>query len=116
RLDFDPAAVHSPEELVVRIRGRVARVKLSPNLVRRGQHDLAVKNLDGPALGHEPAGQIVQQFGVRRPLAERAEVGGRADDAPAEVPGPDAVDDDAGRQGIILTGNSLSQLEPAATL
>ena len=53
---------------------------------------------------------------MRRPLAQVAEVARRADDAAAEVMLPDAVDDDAGRQRVVLARRWLGQLEPAAAL
>ena len=50
---------------------------------------------------HELAGQPVEQLGVRRPLAEAAEVARGADDAPAEVVHPDAVDQHAGGERVL---------------
>ncbi len=59
---------------------------------------------------------MVEQFGVRRPLAELAEVAGRADQAPAEVVLPDAVHHHARSERVILAGDRAGQLKPAAAL
>ena len=53
---------------------------------------------------------------MRRPLAHRAEVARRGDDPPAEVLGPDPVDDHAGGQRVVLRRDRPRQLEPAAPL
>ena len=48
--------------------------------------------------------QPVEQLGVRRALAEHAEVVGRADEPLAEVPAPDAVDHHPGGQRVVRVG------------
>ena len=53
---------------------------------------------------------------VRRPVALRAEVARRVDQAGAEVVLPDAVDDHAGRQRRALGDDGVGQFEPAAAL
>ena len=49
-------------------------------------------------------------------VAAGAEVAGGSDQALAEVPEPDAVDDDAGGEGVVLAGDRLRELEAAAAL
>ena len=60
--------------------------------------------------------QMVEQFGMRGPLAQQAEIAGRADDAAAEMVLPDAVDDHAGRQRVVAAGDGPGQFEPSAPL
>src|SRR5205085_11337077 len=84
-------------------------------LVRRRQQDFAVQRLDRPA-GGEALRQVVEQLGVRRRLAELAEVARGADEALAEVVLPDAVDHHARRQRVVGAGDGLRQLQPAAAL
>ena len=57
---------------------------------RRG-HDELVQPLQLPAVLDEVVRQPVQQFGMRRTLAHRAEVRRRADQAMTEMMKPDAV-------------------------
>src|SRR5258708_6060825 len=53
---------------------------------------------------------------MRRFLAERAEIARRADERLAKVVLPDAIDDDAGRERIVLRGDGVREFEPAAAL
>src|SRR5262249_8449484 len=62
----------------------------------------------------ELRGEPVEQFWVRRLLAELAEVVGRGDDAAAEMVLPKAVDDHAGRQRIIFRGDPVGEHQPPA--
>ena len=59
-------------------------------------------------------GEIIEQFGMRRRLAELAEIAGVRDDPLAEVVLPDAVDHHAGRQRILGPRQPLGQLQPPA--
>ena len=65
--------------------------------------------LQAPAVLHELDREPVEQFRVRGPFAADAEVVGRAHQALAEVPLPDAVDDDAGRERVVRRGDPLGQ-------
>ena len=51
---------------------------------------------------------------MRRPLAEGAEVGRRADDPAAEVVLPDPVDHHPRRQRVVRVGDPVGQFQPAA--
>src|SRR5688572_30342415 len=53
---------------------------------------------------------------MRGRFAAGAEVGWSGDQAAAEMPGPDAVDDDAGGEGIFFAGDRLRELEPPGTI
>ena len=83
-----------------RLSGSIASSRRRPArrlaIGRRG-HDQPVQPLQAPAAGHEFGGQPVEQFGMRGPVAERAEVGRRGDEPAAEVVHPDAVDQHARR-------------------
>jgi len=57
--------------------------------------------LDRQAVVDEPLRQVFEQLRVGRPLAVDAEVARRVDDAGAEMPFPDAVDDDANRDRFL---------------
>ena len=78
------------------------------------QDDPPHQPLDRPAVLHEPDRQVVEQLGVRRGLARGAEVVGRAHQARAEQPVPGAVDDDAGRQRVVVAGEPGGELATAA--
>ena len=69
---------------------------------------------DQPVRRDEPAGEVVEQLRVRRRLAELAEVVGRGDEAGAEQPVPDAVDEHARGERVVGDWRRLGQLEPAA--
>ena len=55
---------------------------------------LATSVEERAAVADESAGEVIQQFGVRGPLAHRAEVVDRADQSPAEDVVPDPVEAD----------------------
>ena len=67
--------------------------------------------LDRPARGDELVRQPVEELGVGGLFAEDPEVVARRDDTPAEMPLPNAVDRDAGRQRIVRTGDPTPELE-----
>ena len=111
----EPAAVEVGEPDVLRVLRLGATAVHARHLVRPRQQDPPVQGLDRPAVGDEPAGQPVEQLGVRRGLAPRAEVAGRGDDAPAEVVLPDAIDQHPGRQRVRLrVGQPGGELPPPA--
>ena len=56
--------------------------------------------LEAPALGDELAGEPVEEIGMGGACAVASEVVGRVRDAGPEVVLPDAVDDDAGGEGV----------------
>ena len=59
---------------------------------------------DAPALRNEFTGEPIEQFGMRRSRATRAEIARSGDETPAEMMLPDAVDQDAGGERIGRTG------------
>ena len=60
--------------------------------------------------------QVVQQFRVCRLISQVPEIVGRGDDAAAEHPLPDPVDEHARSQRILGAGHQISQLQPSAAL
>src|SRR5499426_1930560 len=56
--------------------------------------------------------QPVEQFGMGRGLASRAEIFGRRYQSLSEILLPDAIDDDAGGQGVISVDDPFRQAEP----
>ncbi len=98
---LEPTAVHPPEQAILRVRGGPLGIAAGTLLVGRRQHDEPVHLLDGPARRDEARGQEIQQFGVRGPVASRAEVVGGADQSLAEVVLPDPVDHHPRRQGMV---------------
>ena len=67
-----------------------------------------------PAARDELGGEPVEQFGMRRVAAHRAEVVRRGDDALAEVVLPESIDDDAGRERVIGTREPFGERRAAA--
>src|SRR5262245_63604662 len=59
---------------------------------------------------------MVEELQVRGWVASQAEVAGSGDQPLAEVPVPDAVDDDPGGERVLRVDDRLGQLEPAAPL
>src|SRR2546423_15266759 len=71
---------------------------------------------DRPAVVHEMNGQIVEKLRMRWRFAASAKVAGCRNQSVAKMPQPDAVDDDAGGEGIVFIGDGLSELEPAGAV
>ena len=91
-LGRQPAHREPPEPAVARVLGQARRRRPRRHAVGAREQDQPVHPLDPPAAVHELGGQPVEQFGMRRRLAELAEVVGRGHDAPAEVVLPEPVD------------------------
>ena len=92
-------------------------IGLRRHVVGIRRHDEPVHPLDLPAASHEFVGQPVEQFRMRRRLAELAEVVGRRHDAAAEVVLPQPIDEHPRRQRIVLGGDPVRQHRaPAARL
>ena len=112
-LELELAGAAAPEQAV----GRVFLQGLGPGLgaLLPGLRadEVAVECLDGPAVVDEPGGQVIQQLGVGGLFPGGAEVVRRGDEAGAEVVLPDAVDEDAGGEGIAGTGDGAGQTEAA---
>ena len=70
--------------------------------------------LEAPAVFDEGAGEPVEQGGVGGAVAEDAEVFGAGDEAATEVPAPEAVDGDAGGEGVLAGGKPAGEVEAAA--
>ena len=116
RLDLKAAPVHPPEEPVLLVDGGVGRVVVARQPVRARQHDVAVELLERPAALDEAARQPVEKLGMGGFTADRAEVARRVDDAAAEVPVPDAVDDDSRGERVLGVGDPARQFEPPARI
>ena len=82
-------------------------------LIGGREHDLAVQPFERPAVGDEARGQVVEQLRMGRLLALGAEIAGRLDQRLAEVPAPDAIDDDAGGERSGVGEDLLGQFQPA---
>jgi hypothetical protein len=91
---------------------KFAATWLRAQLIDGTEHDVAVQLLDRAFLVDEPLRQILEQLGVRRPLARDAEVARRVDQTRTEVPLPDPVDDHA--RGDRLPVDGIRELEPPA--
>ena len=61
-------------------------------------------------------GEVVEQFGMGRRLAERAEFAGRLHDAAAKVVAPDSVHDHPGGQWCSFLHNRLGQFQATTSL
>src|SRR5208283_6163240 len=72
-----------------------------------GEQNLAVQAFDAPAVLHEIIGEIIEEFLIARLVAGLAEVADGRDDALAEILVPDAIDEDARRQGIALADEPI---------
>src|SRR4051794_18228890 len=71
-----------------------------------------MQGLEFPASFHEFAGQPVEQFGMRGPLAERAEITRRINDAAAKMIEPKTIDENARDGGMATTGEPPRVGEP----
>ena len=81
--------------------------------VRGRKHDLAIEPLQRPAVGDETRRQIVQQFRMRWLLALHAEIAGRGDQRPAEMPAPHAIHDHPRGQWRGVGEDSVRQIQPS---
>ena len=80
--------------------------------IRARSHDLANHVLDRPVVP-KTRGQVVEQLGVARHLAEAAEVVGRRDEPAAEEVMPDPVRHHPGRERVLLGEHGIDQVEPS---
>src|SRR5204863_4545656 len=87
-----------------------------PLLVSRREHHSLERSLDAPAVCYELARQIIEQFWMRRPLAEDAEVVNAGDKSATEKVVPEAVDEDARSERIRGVGDFLGEFQAAAVL
>ena len=123
-LGIEPPAVEmrQPDVLRVRLEGLLLGPGDRPvgppagHPVGPREHDPAVQALDRPAVLDEPAGQPVEQLGVRGGGAAGAEVARRGHQAAAEMVLPDAVDQHPGRQRVLRVGQGGGQLAAARSL
>jgi hypothetical protein len=114
-LGFEAADGHVVEELVLGVERPGVVVGTAGHAVGAGEDHEAVQVLDRPAASDELGGEVVEELGVGRGLAHRAEVVGGADEAFAEVVLPDAVDHDAGEEGVARgVGHAAGEVEAAA--
>ena len=113
---FEAAQVHAVEQFILGVELFGAGVGWGAgHLVSPRQHQLADEPLHGPVqVADEVDGEMVEQFAVRRRLAEHAEVVHGWHEAAAEEVVPDAVHDDAGGEGIGGVNDMLREFETAA--
>ena len=76
-----------------------------------GRDDLFDEALHVPAVLHEIDGEPVEQFGVARLLALRAEVGGGGDEAGAEEDLPEAIHLDARGERVLAHRDPVGEAE-----
>ena len=82
--------------------------------IRRAGDDQPVHRLQAPASADQLGGQPVQQLGVRRLFAHRAEVAGRGDESAAEMMLPEPVDDHPRGQRVFGADQPVRQGASAA--
>src|SRR5690606_17892175 len=80
--------------------------------VRSGTHNQADEFFPAPTVLHKFGREPIEQFGVRRRFAARAEVFAGQNEALLEEAFPDAVGRDAGRQRVIGLHDPLRKVEP----
>jgi hypothetical protein len=68
--------------------------------------------LHAPALLREFRGQPIEQLGIGWRIALASEVAWRADDAAAEVPGPEPIHHNAGGERMLRLREPLGQRTP----
>src|ERR1700722_9978502 len=83
-------------------------------LVDGGEHDHSLKLLERHAIFAELNGEVVEELGIGRRIADYAEVVGRVDDAGAEVPLPYAINPDPGGDGA--RDDVVCQIEPSTSI
>ncbi len=85
-------------------------------LVGGGGDDEGVELFNGGAMLGEPVGEVVEEFGMGGECAGAAEVVRVSREAFAEVPGPDAVDNDASGEGVFWVDDPVGEGEAAVAL
>jgi len=70
-----------------------------------------VQFFQGPALVHEGGGEVIEEGELHGRRRLNAEVARLVDERFSEVVGPDAVDDDAGGEGIVAAREGLGELK-----
>ena len=107
---FESFAIGVAEEAVC---GVAVVGSLRGKLVGSAEGDFADEGFDGPAVFDEAEGEMVEEFGVTGELAGLAEVIGGANDAFTEEVFPNAVDHDAGGEGVFGIGDPVGEFESA---
>ena len=103
----------APEQFVGGISGHVLGDFGGALPVRLRHHDLLREPLQIPVVFLEADGQIVEQFRMGGFRSLRAEIVHGANDAFAEMPLPDAVDEDAGDKRILAGHHPVGQDQAA---
>ena len=85
-------------------------------MVGIGKENQTMQLFDGPAIFHEPPGEVIEQFGMAGGIAADAKIAGAWSERLAEVMHPQTIDEYTSRQRIVLAGDRLGQLQPAASL
>ena len=111
RLCFQPANMSASQQAIVRIHlARLGR-RCGRQLERSRERDFANQLFDRPCFGDESLGQVVEQFRMRRCLAQLSEVVGRGDEAAAKHVMPDTVHDHARGQRVVRMQHRLRQFQ-----
>ena len=84
--------------------------------IRTRQHEFANQLLERPAFANEAIGEVIEQFRMRRPFAEHAEIIDRSNDAAAKQMVPDAIDDHTRAMNGLISriGHLAGEFKPAA--
>src|SRR5260370_35370758 len=73
-----------------------------------------MQRLYRPPIVYQSRSQVIEQLGVRRPLAKLAEIAGCAHDSLPEMKCPNAIGDHSRGERIGRAGDRLGQLQSAA--
>src|SRR5689334_924848 len=104
--------VHPPQQSIIRVDSRSLIGRGPKRLTVRGRKQYRpVQLLEAPAVLDEVGCQPVEQFGMRRPAAVKAEVAWVFDQPHAEVIMPHAVHDYPRREWIAGRGDPLGKRE-----
>ena len=113
-LGVEPPPLHPPQEPVARVDRVIVGVVLAAQLIHAAQYDRSNQLLDRPVVVHELHGQRVEQVLVARFVSQGTEVIDRIDEPLPEEMLPHAIHDDACREGVVLAGDPMRQLQSAA--
>src|SRR5438477_12069384 len=81
RFGFEPPQARATEHAVFRVTSDRFGTRCAALLVSAGGENQPVQGLERPTVADESAGEPVEQFRMRRALAEQTEVVGRAHDS-----------------------------------
>ena len=114
--EIETAAIGAGEQAIGCVDFMRLRRGLAAHLIGAGEQQHPVHCFERPACLNEPAGEEIEQFGMRGKLAGAAVIVGSADDALGEVILPDAVRDYAGGERMGRRGEPLGHFETSGAL